>query len=142
MANDPTPDLLFPSSADCRSLGIKLPEWLPAMEEAIGFEATKAFFLRYGGRQVVLPVSATADDGARGWLRRELGYGWITMPMGPAGRRHRQCLTALALLREGLSISQAATRLNVHTRTVSKWKADFTDRGLLRQPHPAGPNAR
>lgn len=138
MATDPTPDLLFPSSAECRSLGITLPEWLPAMEAAIGFEATKAFLLRHGGRQVAVPVSPSADDVVRGWLRQELGHGRLTVPMGTAARKHRQRLTALSLLREGGSVAQTAARLNVHSRTISAWKADFADRGLLRQTDLAG----
>lgn len=140
MAHDPTPDLLFPSSADCRSLGIDMPEWLPALEAAIGFDATRAFFLRHGGRQVVIP--AAAAEGARGWLRQELGHGRMTLPMGPAARRHRQRLTALALLRQGRSLAQVAARLNVHSRTVSSWKADFADRGLLRLTALAGSATR
>lgn len=114
-------------------MGVAMPEWLPEMEAALGFEVVKAFLLRHAGRQVVVPVRATPDDPARDWLRRELGYGRLTVPMGPAARKHRQRWTALALFRDGRSISQVAADLNVHTRTASKWRAAHQ-----RQSLPAG----
>jgi len=132
MSHDPTPDLLFPTCAQCESIGGALPDWLPAMEAALGFDATRAFLLRHAGRQIVVPVRKGSAELA--WLRRELGFGRLTVPMGPAARKQRQRWTALALLRDGRSLSQVATRLNVHTRTASKWRADFLRRGLLRAP--------
>lgn len=119
-------------------MGVTLSEWLPAMEAAIGFDATRAFLLRHSGRQVVVPVRSIPDDPAREWLRRELGFGRLTVPMGPATRRHRQLWTARALFSEGASLSQVAATFNVHTRTAAKWRAALTLRGLLGQPALAG----
>lgn len=138
MSHDPTPDLLFPTCAECESIGVALPDWLPAMEAALGFDAMRAFLHRHGGRQVVVPVSATTGDPTRDWLRRELGHGRLTVPLGPAARSLRQRWTALRLFRAGRSLSQVAAALNIHTRAASKWRADFRRRGLLRQPHPSG----
>ncbi|MBP7003760.1 helix-turn-helix domain-containing protein [Amaricoccus sp.] len=138
MSRDPTPDLLFPTCAECQSMGVVVPGWLPAMEAELGSEAVKAFLLRHAGRQVIVPVRATPHDPAKDWLRREIGYGRLTVPMGPAARKHRQRWTALALLRGGSSLAQVAAALNVHSRTASHWRADFLQRGHLRQPHLAG----
>ena len=140
MSSDPAPNLLFPTCAECESIGVALPEWLPRMEAAVGVDATRAFLLRHAGRQVVVPARPAADDAPRDWLRRELGYGRLTVPMGPAARTHRQRWTALALLRDGRSLSQVAAAVNAHTRTVSKWRADLLQRGLLRAPTAGTPS--
>lgn len=142
MSHDPTPDLLFPTCADCASMGAALPDWLPAMEAAVGFDAIRAFFLRHGGQQVCIPLSATTGDPVRDWLRRELGHGRLIAPMGPAAARLRQRWTALSLFRAGRSLSQVAAALNLHTRTVGKYRTDLIRRGPLPRTPTAGTSSR
>ena len=142
MSHDPTPDLLFPTCADCASMGAAIPDWLPAMEAALGFDAMRAFLLLHGGQQFVVPVSATTGDPVKDWLRRELGHGRLTLPMGPAAARLRQRWTALGLFRAGRSLSQVAAALNLHTRTAAKYRGDLIRRGLLPRTPTTGTSSR
>ncbi len=87
MSRDPTPDLLFPTCAECQSMGVVMPEWLPAMEAELGSEAVKAFLLRHAGRQVTVPVPVVGDLHLPELLRRDDGLGLRLLqgPTQPAG---------------------------------------------------------
>lgn len=98
----------------------------------IGEELTRLLLKRRGGCQMVVPVKAQGSlmaeiigEEATGEMIRGLGPGRITLPCadqrGPRARRAE----AKAMLRAGASIQQVALACDLHTRTVSKYRAEI-----------------
>lgn len=102
------------------------------IEELIGEELTRLLLKRRGGCQMVVPVRAHGSlmaeilgEEATEEMIRGLGSGRITLPCsdqrGPRARRAE----AKAMLRSGASIQQVALACDLHTRTVSKYRAEI-----------------
>ena len=102
------------------------------IEEAIGREATLALLGRWGGCQIALPVKAegSALAGVIGVdaavaLIRAFGHGKITLPCADARGIKRRRAQAIAMLRAGRSLQEVALACDLHTRTVSLYRADI-----------------
>ena len=102
------------------------------IEEAIGREATTALLGRWGGCQISLPVKAegSALAGVIGvdaatQLIAVLGHGKMTLPCADARGMKRRRAEAMAMLRAGKSLQEVALACDLHTRTVSLYRADI-----------------
>lgn len=141
MENDPTPNLLFPTCAECEAMGIPMPEMLSQMEAALGFDVFRSFLLKHSGQQLCIRVRPEGDA-VQEWLNKNAGWGRIIIPRGPSKTTARAQWTALAMLREGRSLRETSRAVNVHHRTVSKWKTNFIDLGLLAGEHTLQPSLK
>ena len=102
------------------------------IEEAIGREATLALLGRWGGCQIALPVKAEGSAlagvigvDAAAALIRAFGHGKITLPCADARGMRRRRAQAIAMLRAGRSLQEVALACDLHTRTVSLYRADI-----------------
>jgi DNA-binding NarL/FixJ family response regulator len=102
------------------------------IEEAIGREATLALLGRWGGCQIALPVKAEGSAlagvigvDAAAALIRAFGHGKITLPCADARGMKRRRAQAIAMLRAGRSLQEVALACDLHTRTVSLYRADI-----------------
>jgi hypothetical protein len=102
------------------------------IEEAIGREATIALLGRWGGCQIALPVKAEGSAlagvigvDAAAALIRAFGHGKITLPCADARGMKRRRAQAIAMLRAGRSLQEVALACDLHTRTVSLYRADI-----------------
>lgn len=102
------------------------------IEAVIGVELTTLLLRRWGGCQINIPVrvkgsvlSEVIGTDAAAKMIAEIGHGKITLPCasmrGIGGRRTE----ARALLRAGKSLQQVALECDLHTRTVSKYRAEL-----------------
>ena len=136
MTRTPATDTLpIPSVSDCRALGIPMPNLLVSMEDALGADLVRAFLEDWGGRLYAVRATATPlgrdHHAVSEWLRQQIGWGNLVIPMGPASRSIRLRCAIHAQLRAGRSSSQIARAIGCHTRTVSRNKQSFARRGLL-----------
>lgn len=102
------------------------------IEELIGAELTRRLLSRRGGCQLVVPVRAEGSmlaeivgEEAAEELIRGLGAGRITLPCGEARGTAGRRAEAKRMLAAGASIQQVALACGVHTRTVSKYRAEM-----------------
>ena len=102
------------------------------IEEAIGREATLALLGRWGGCQIALPVKAEGSAlagvigvDAAAALIRAFGHGKITLPCADARGIKRRRAQAIEMLRAGRSLQEVALACDLHTRTVSLYRADI-----------------
>ena len=102
------------------------------IEEAIGREATLALLGRWGGCQIALPVKAEGSAlagvigvDAAAALIRAFGHGKMTLPCADARGMKRRRAQAIAMLRAGRSLQEVALACDLHTRTVSLYRADI-----------------
>lgn len=110
-----------------------MSEGLAARIEAlIGEELTRLLLKRRGGCQIVVPVkphgSLMAEiigEEATEELIRGLGAGRITLPCGEERGAKARRAEAKAMLSAGASIHQVALACDLHTRTVSKYRAEL-----------------
>jgi DNA-binding CsgD family transcriptional regulator len=106
------------------------------IEEVIGTELTTLLLRRWGGCQISIPVKARGSklaevigEPAADALIREIGHGKMTLPCGSM-RGHKRRVAeireaAIAALRRGRSLQQVAMEFDLHTRTVSKYRAEI-----------------
>lgn len=113
------------------------------LEEVIGVELTTLLLRRWGGCQVTIPVRARGSklaevigEEATEQVIREIGHGKVTLPCGSMrGHKRRVAETraaAMKALRAGASLAQVALEFDLHTRTVSKYRAELD----AAQPEP------
>ena len=102
------------------------------IEAVIGQEATTALLRRWGGCQISLPVKAegSALAGVIGVeaataLIQAFGHGKVTLPCADARGMKRRRAEAMAMLRAGKSLQEVALACDLHTRTVSLYRADI-----------------
>lgn len=100
------------------------------IEELIGAELTTKLLRRWGGCQVNIPVRPTGSKmaeviGAEATeaIIRHIGHGRVTLPCGSMRGQNRRRAEAIAMLRRGASIQQVALACDLHTRTVSNYRA-------------------
>lgn len=121
--------LEIPSCSECEKIGIEMPDLYNRMERDLGADALRAFLSSYGGQQFAVPVKPS-NDAAPEWLRRNLGFGNITLPLGPVGVNARIAWAIYELLKSGASIAKCANATGCHERTVSEHKARLQCMGL------------
>lgn len=109
-----------------------LPGIAGEIEALIGLELTRRLLRRRGGCQIVIPVRAHGSllaeiigEEAAGELIRGMGVGRITLPCGDQRGPKARRAEAKAMLRAGASIQQVALACDLHTRTVSKYRAEI-----------------
>ncbi|WP_281825596.1 helix-turn-helix domain-containing protein [Jannaschia rubra] len=113
------------------------------IEEAIGTDATIRLLTRFGGKQIKVPAMAAGTRlaeaigiEAANTLIDAFGHGNILVPCGHMrgmpGRRTR----ALRMLLDGASLGDVADAVDVHTRTVSNYRAALIAGGYL-SPTPS-----
>ncbi len=114
------------------------------IEEAIGIELTTALMRRWGGLQISIPVRARGSKLAEvigvdavEVLIRDVGHGRITLPCGSM-RGHKRLVSerkagAMQALRAGRSLQQVALEYDLHTRTVSNYRAELEAEAGRRQ---------
>jgi hypothetical protein len=102
------------------------------IEAVIGAERTALLLKRRGGCQISIPVRAAgsllaeivgADAAQR--LSDVLGPGRITLPCGHMRGARRRRAEAKAMLAGGASIQAVALACDLHTRTVSNYRAEL-----------------
>lgn len=110
------------------------------IQDLIGTEAATAILRRWGGCQLELPkrtkgseLAAMIGEAATGVLIKELGSGRITLPCGSMRGLGRRRADAMAMLRRGASLQEVALAHDLHTRTVSKYRALIEAEGGGRQ---------
>lgn len=130
-----TDTLPIPSVSDCRAIGIPMPDLLVSMEDALGAEMVRAFLADKAGRQYAVRRTKTTagrpHHEVSEWLRTEIGWGTILIPMGPANRSVRLRWAIYSQFRDGQSSSQIARSIGCHIRTVTRNKKELARRGLL-----------
>jgi hypothetical protein len=109
------------------------------IELLIGTELTTALLRRWGGCQLNLPARAAGSvlaevvgvDAAQKIIDG-IGHGKITLPCGSIRGTKRRKAEAIAMLRRGASLAEVATACDLHSRTVSNYRAEieaeFSDR--------------
>lgn len=102
------------------------------IEALIGGELTRLLLRRRGGCQIVVPVRAAGSlmaeiigEEATEEMIRGLGAGRVTLPCGDQRGTKGRRAEAKVLLRGGASIHQVARACDLHTRTVSKYRAEI-----------------
>ena len=100
------------------------------IEEIIGRELTTLLLRRSGGCQINIPKKARSSklaqvigEEATEALIREIGHGRIVLPCGSLRGTKRRRADAIAMLRNGASLQQVAQACDMHTRTVSNYRA-------------------
>ena len=106
------------------------------IEEAIGIELTTLLIRRWGGLSCAIPVKARGSKLAEvvGFeaaeaIIRAIGPGKIVLPCAAMRGVRRQMAErkagAMAALQRGRSLHQVAVEFDLHTRTVSKYRAEL-----------------
>lgn len=139
MTSTPPSDLLYPTCAQCKGIGLPaVPDWQFDMEDELGFDVLKALLLAHGGREVYLSKLQIDDpnqcERARAWMFSRFGHGKILIPLGPLSHSNRVAWTIYAMLRDGASLAAAARAAGVHSRAVSRHKKRLQDFGALPVP--------
>lgn len=100
------------------------------IEELIGVERTALLLRRWGGCQINIPTRARGSKMAEvigmeatEMVIRHIGHGRITLPCGSMRGQSRRRAEAIEMLRQGASIQQVAMACDLHTRTVSNYRA-------------------
>lgn len=136
MTNDPYPNLLFPTCAQCAGIGLPAAGLLWDMEDECGFDNLRAFLIAHGGRELSLAKRATTQGPADleqiyAWLGNRMGAGKIAVPKGPSSHKARLAWTIYELSRDGASLAQIAEVANCTTRAVSNHRARLRELGAL-----------
>lgn len=109
------------------------------ISQLIGTELTTALLRRWGGQQVNLPARAEGSVlaevvgvEAAQKIIDGIGHGKITLPCGSVRGARRRKAEAIAMLRRGASLAEVAAACDLHSRTVSNYRAEieaeFSDR--------------
>lgn len=102
------------------------------IEALIGVELTTALLRRWGGCQVNLPTRAHGSklaevigEQAAQQIIDGIGHGKVTLPCGSLRGVRRRKDEAKSMLRGGASLQQVALACDLHTRTVSNYRAEI-----------------
>lgn len=110
-----------------------LPGVLALISQEVGQEAALKLAGERGGRAIYVPKAARADDVLTGIVGLDdaqkivtlLGHGTLMVPCGNIGGAGGRRARIEALLRQGLSQSEVAAEVDVHTRTVERVVAEL-----------------
>lgn len=112
------------------------------IEALIGVELTTLLLRRWGGCQINLPSRAKGSkladvvgEEAAHKIITQIGHGKITLPCGSLRGTKRRRAEAMQMLRAGASLAQVAIACDLHTRTVSNYRADLEAQTSGRQFH-------
>ena len=102
------------------------------IEALIGIDLTVQLLRRWGGCQIKIPAQARGSklaevigvDAAEDIIRY-IGHGKITLPCGSMRGQKRRRAEAMDMLRAGASIQQVALACDLHTRTVTNYRAEL-----------------
>lgn len=110
------------------------------IEGVIGAELTTALLRRWGGCQISIPVRARGSKmseiigiEATEQIIKHIGHGKVTLPCGSLRGQKRRRAEAMSMLRAGASIQQVALACDLHTRTVSLYRAALEAEADARQ---------
>lgn len=110
------------------------------IEALIGCELTTVLLRRWGGCQINLPARAKGSklaevvgEAAAQRIIDSIGHGKITLPCASLRGVGRRRAEAMDMLREGASLAQVALACDLHTRTVSNYRAQIDAEGGARQ---------
>lgn len=110
----------------------QLPGIAGEIEAIIGLDLTIRLLKRRGGTQIAVPVRAKGSRLAEivGLHAAErmilaLGPGKLTLPCASMRGAKARRAEAIAMLRAGASLSQVALACDLHTRTVSNYRAQI-----------------
>lgn len=110
----------------------QLPGIAGEIEAAIGLELTLRLLKRRGGTQINIPVKARGSMlaeiiglHATERLIHSIGYGKVTLPCGYMRGAKARRAEAKRMLLQGASISQVALACDLHSRTVSNYRAEL-----------------
>lgn len=102
------------------------------IEAAIGRDLAVKLLRARGGTTIAVPVSAEGSmlAGIIGVAAAEtfvatFGSGRMTLPCADARGQKRRRAEAIRLLREGKSLLEVAQLCDIHTRTVSNYRAEM-----------------
>lgn len=110
----------------------QLPGIAAEIEEAIGLDLAVRLLKRRGGTQIAIPVRARGSMlaeivglPAAERLVTVLGPGKITLPCGHLRGARARRAEAKSMLLAGASLQQVALACDMHTRTVSNYRAEL-----------------
>ncbi|MCU9850367.1 helix-turn-helix domain-containing protein [Defluviimonas sp. WL0024] len=118
----------------------RLPGIAGEIEAVIGLERTMLLLRRRGGTEINIPVRARGSmlaeiigvDGAEAMIRA-FGSAKIMLPCGHLRGTKARRAEAKKMLRAGASISQVALACDMHSRTVSNYRAQLEAEAGRRQ---------
>jgi len=109
-----------------------LPGVAGQIEQAIGLELTVQLLRRRGGTQVTVPtrpagsyLAEVIGVEATRTLIAVIGPGKVTLPCASMRGAKARRADAKAMLRAGKSLLQVALDCDLHTRTVSNYRAEI-----------------
>lgn len=110
------------------------------IEALIGPELTTALLRRWGGCQINLPTRAKGSKlaevvgtEAAQAIIDGIGHGKVTLPCASLRGMKRRKGEAMDMLRAGASLQQVALACDLHTRTVSNYRAEIDAEAGSRQ---------
>lgn len=110
------------------------------IEALIGTELTTELLRHWGGCQLSIPRRAEGSALARvigvdaaETIIREIGHGRVTLPCGSLRGAKRRRAEAERMLRAGASLQEVARACDMHTRTVSNYRAAIENEANSRQ---------
>lgn len=117
-----------------------LPGIAGKIEEVIGLEATVLLLRRRGGTEITIPVrtrgswlaEVVGHDNARRMLAT-FGRGKLVLPCAEMRGQRARRAEAKQMLRDGKSIQQVALACDIHSRTVSNYRAEMERENEKRQ---------
>jgi hypothetical protein len=102
------------------------------IEKLIGVELTTALLRRWGGCQINLPIRVAGSklaevvgEQAAQTIIDGIGHGKVTLPCGSLRGARRRKDEAKLMLRKGASLQDVALACDLHTRTVSNYRAEL-----------------
>lgn len=110
------------------------------IEALIGHELTTLLLRRWGGCQINLPARAKGSklaevvgENAAQSIIDGIGHGKITLPCASLRGVGRRRAEAMDMLRKGASLAEVALACDLHTRTVSNYRAQIDAEAGARQ---------
>jgi len=107
-----------------------LPPILAQVADVAGLPAAMALAKARGGREVTIPANAPGTVlaeivgvEAAEKIIKSFGYGDIAIPFGPFGGARARRIAIVSTVESGATVSQAAVKADVSTRTVKRVKA-------------------
>lgn len=102
------------------------------IEALIGVELTVLLLRRWGGCQTTFPrrargsvLAEVVGIAAAEIIIREIGPGKVTLPCASMRGQKRRRAEAKQMLRDGASLQAVALACDMHTRTVSRLRAEI-----------------
>lgn len=119
----------------------QLPGIAGQIEEAIGLDLAVRLLKRRGGCEVHIPrrvrgsqLAEIIGEEAATRVAETLGPGKVLLPCGNLRGQFARRADAMRMLRQGASLQQVALACDMHTRTVSRLRAEIEAESGARQP--------